>query len=152
MDDSQRFLQILQSHRELNKTFYQLLQSAANLHGITPVQFIVLAHLARNPNIRLSDLAERMNLGNSTMSGIIDRMVKAELVSRERTEADRRAMTLNLTEKGLTLRQETEATKIKFLQPLLQLSERDQLEWHRIQQDIIRILDQVREEVPHHNG
>lgn len=104
-----------------------------------------------NPNIRLSDLAERMNISNSTMSGIIDRMVKAGLVMRERTEADRRAITLNMTEQGLALRQATEKTKMKFLEPLLQLSERDQLEWQRIQHEIIRILNQVREEVPN-NG
>lgn len=151
MDDNLRFLQIHQSHRELNRAFYQLLQRAASLHGITPVQFIVLALLARHPNIRLSDLAERMNLSNSTMSGIVDRMVKAEYVSRERTEADRRAITLNLTKDGHALWQATQETKMKFLEPLLQLSERDQLEWQRIQQDIIRILNQVREEVPH-NG
>lgn len=151
MDDNQRVLQILHGHREINKAFYCLLSKAANEHGITPMQLIVLGRLAENPNTRLSDLAERMNLGNSTMSGIIDRMVKADYVSRERAPNDRRAITLSLTEKGMALRNATESTKMTQLRPLLQLSEQDQREWLRIQQEMIHILrNQVRKE--DHNG
>lgn len=151
MDDNQRVLQILNGHREINKAFYCLLAKAANEHGITPMQLVVLGKLAENPNTRLSDLAERMNLGNSTMSGIIDRMVKADYVSRERAPDDRRAITLSLTDKGMALRSATESTKMAQLRPLLQLSEQDQREWLRIQQEMIRILrNQVRKE--DHNG
>lgn len=147
MDDNQRVLRIIHGHREISKAFYGLLSKAASRHGITPVQLVVLSRLSEHPNIRLSDLAERMNLGNSTMSGIIDRMVKADLVSRERTEADRRAITLSLTTKGAELRKATEATKMQQLQPLLELPEHDQREWLRIQQDMIHILkDQQRKE------
>ncbi|MFC5530818.1 MarR family winged helix-turn-helix transcriptional regulator [Cohnella yongneupensis] len=143
MDDNQRVMQIFQAHREINKAFFQLLLKAANQHNITPVQLVVLGKLAEHPNMRLSDLSDRMSLGNSTTSGIIDRMVKAGFVSRERTESDRRAITLNLTDKGVELRKATEATRMTLLHPLLQLSEPDQREWLRIQQDIIRIIKQV---------
>lgn len=141
MDDNQRRLQqILNTHREINKAFLQLLHKAATQHGISPVQLIVLGKLSEHPDIRLSDLADRMSISNSTMSGIIDRMVKAGFVSRERTEADRRAMTLNLTDKGLELREATEETRIAMLEPLLQLPEQDLQEWHRLQQEMIRII------------
>ncbi|WP_027086440.1 MarR family winged helix-turn-helix transcriptional regulator [Cohnella panacarvi] len=141
MDDNHSKLQqILNTHREINKAFLHLLHKAATQHGISPVQLIVLGKLSEHPNIRLSDLADRMSIGNSTMSGIIDRMVKAGYVSRERTEADRRAMTLNLTDKGWELREATEETRIAMLEPLLQLSDQDLLEWHRLQKEIIRII------------
>ncbi|MBO9599645.1 MAG: MarR family transcriptional regulator [Cohnella sp.] len=141
MDDTQRKLQqILNAHREINKAFHHLLHKAATQHGISPVQLFVLGKLTEHPNIRLSELADLMYIGNSTMSGIIDRMVKAGYVSRERTEADRRAMTLNLTDKGRELRKAAEETRIAMLEPLLQLSDQDILEWHRLQQEIIRII------------
>lgn len=150
MNDNQSLLQqIFYSHREMNKAFFQLLHKAASQHGITPVQLIVLGKLAEHPNIRLSDLADRVNLGLSTTSGIVDRMVKAGLVSRERTEADRRTMTLNLTDTGWKLREATEATRVALLEPLLQLSEQELREWHRLQQEIIRIIKPAREEVQH---
>ena len=150
MDDNRLVLQqILNAHREINKAFFHLMNKAAIQHGITPVQLIVLGKLAEHPNTRLSELADRVNLGNSTMSGIVDRMVKAGFVTRERTEADRRAITLNLTDKGWKLREATEATRVALLEPLLQLSEQELREWHRLQQEIIRIIKPAREEVHH---
>lgn len=99
-----------------------------------------------HPDIRLSELAEKLNVGNSTTSGIVDRMVKAGIVERERTPADRRAMTLSLTEKGKELWRETDKTRMKMLSPLLDFPEHDHRELSRLQNEVLRLLRQSREE------
>lgn len=149
MDDRQRVLQIFQTYREVNQAFFHVLTRAAQQHGVTPLQLIVLRALQDKPSCRLSELAEYLNLGNSTTSGIVDRMVKADLVSRKRTEEDRRAITLTLTDKGKRLWKETDETRFRMLAPLSELTDHDRRELERIQQEILRILKKIREVVPH---
>jgi len=142
----QRILEIFQSYREVHQAFFQLMTKAARKHKLTALQLIVLRVLREHPEIRLSDLAEKVKLGNSTTSGIVDRMVKAGLVDRERTETDRRAMTLTLSEKGMALWRETEATRLHMMRSLLELPEEDQRELDRIQQKVLQLLRNYREE------
>lgn len=142
----QRILEIFQSYREVHQAFFQLMTKAASKHKLTALQLIVLRVLREHPEIRLSDLAEKVKLGNSTTSGIVDRMVKAGLVDRERTETDRRAMTLTLSEKGMALWRETETTRLHMMRSLLELPEEDQRELDRIQQKVLHLLRNYREE------
>ncbi|RAP73440.1 MarR family winged helix-turn-helix transcriptional regulator [Paenibacillus montanisoli] len=146
MNGEQRILQIFQSYREVNQAFFHVMKKVAQKHDLTPMQLIVLRILNRHPAIKLTELAEKLHLGNSTTSGIIDRMVKAELVSRERTEEDRRAITLTLTDKGKALWEASDSTRIMMFQPLLRLPEEDQEQFLRIQNEILDILRQVRED------
>ncbi|MBP3966010.1 MULTISPECIES: MarR family winged helix-turn-helix transcriptional regulator [Paenibacillus] len=146
MDEQQRILQIFQSYREVNQAFFQVMKKVAQQHRITPIQLIVIRILKEHPEIKLTELAEKLNLGNSTTSGIIDRMVRDDLVCRARTEADRRAMTLTLSDKGNTLWEESNTTRTLLYQPLLQLSEEDQQQFLRIQTEILGILRKVKED------
>lgn len=93
------------------------------------------------------ELSEKLRLGNSTTSGIVDRMHKAGLVTRERTERDRRAMTLKLSEKGAGLWEESNATRMLLLQPLFGLSAEDQEQFHRIQSEILSLLKNISKDV-----
>ncbi|MBO9606446.1 MAG: MarR family transcriptional regulator [Paenibacillaceae bacterium] len=147
MNEQQRVVHIFQTYREINQAFFQVMSKAARQHGITPLQLIVLRLLNEYPSCSLTRLAENLNLGNSTTSGIIDRMVRAELVTRERTETDRRAMTLTLTEKGKRLWHDSDATRMRMLSGLLEISPEDLLELERIQLQVLRILRKVREDV-----
>lgn len=144
--EDQRILQIFQSYREVNQAFFQLMTKAASKHKLTALQLIVLRILQEHPEIQLSELADKLSLGNSTTSGIVDRMVKSELVERERTKTDRRATTLKLSEKGMELWRETKVIGLNMMRPLLELPEEDLRELERIQQDVLRILRKSREE------
>lgn len=146
MDDKQRVMDIFQSFREVNQAFFQVMMKAAHHHGVTPIQFMVMRVLSDHPDIGLTELAEKILLGNSTTSGIVDRMVKAGLVSRERSDEDRRSVTLKLTAKGEQIWEETDGTRMRLLHPLLEVSEEDQRNLHRIHEQIVQILHRVREE------
>ncbi|WP_336776436.1 MarR family winged helix-turn-helix transcriptional regulator [Paenibacillus sp. MMO-58] len=144
--EEQRIVGIFQAYREINQVFFQIMSKAASKHNLTALQLLVLRILHETPEIRMSELAEKLNVGNSTMSGIVDRMVKAGILERERTEADRRAMTMKLTERGKELWRETDATRMNMMRPLLSMTEHDHRELSRLQKEVLRLLKLSKEE------
>ncbi len=146
MDSEQRVEEIVKSFREVNKMFFHVLMKAAQPHDLTAVQLWVLKVLAERPGISLSELAERILLGNSTTSGIIDRMEKAGFVTRERSAEDRRIIQLRLTEHGERLWAETNGERVSRLSPILSLPEEDQQHLLRIHGQIVQLLQQSRED------
>lgn len=72
-------------------------------HGITATQLNVIKLLEQVEGLSLSELSRRMAAKNSTVTGIIDRMVAAELVVREQSTEDRRVWKIRLTERGRKL-------------------------------------------------
>jgi len=60
----------------------------------------VLLALYRADGQTISELGEAVSLEKSTMTGLIDRMVRAALVNREADPADRRVLRVWLTERG----------------------------------------------------
>jgi DNA-binding MarR family transcriptional regulator len=144
--EEQRIVGIFQAYREINQAFFQILSKAASKHNLTALQLLVLRILHETPEIRMSELAEKLNVGNSTMSGIVDRMVKAGILERKRTEADRRAMTMKLTERGKELWAETDATRMNMMRPLLSMTEHDHRELSRLQNEVLRLLKLSKEE------
>lgn len=92
--------EILYSVFRMQKALYRLVREDAARVGITEVQLMILYTLWKKENIRLNDLAEKLNLSNSNVSGTVDRLVSAGLVAREASKEDRRAVILSLTDKG----------------------------------------------------
>lgn len=60
----------------------------------------VLLGLYRADGQTITELGDLVNLEKSTMTGVIDRMVRAGLVTREADPADRRVLRVWLTERG----------------------------------------------------
>jgi len=69
-------------------------------YRITTPQLTVLRLLKTTGDLRLSDLSVKINLTNSTVTGIIDRLERAGLVSRQRSTDDRRVILVKITAKG----------------------------------------------------
>ncbi|MDH3958532.1 MAG: MarR family transcriptional regulator [Actinomycetota bacterium] len=72
------------------------------LHGLTGTDYQILVELSESPNrrMRMSTLADHVQLSRSRLSHQIDRMTKADLVTREVCEQDGRGMFAVLTERG----------------------------------------------------
>lgn len=68
--------------------------------GLTAPQLLVLQEIAALGPAKPSVVAKNVHLSQATVTSIIDRLVKAELVTRERSEEDRRAVDLTLTDEG----------------------------------------------------
>jgi len=68
--------------------------------GVTGAQVWILAAIAESPGITVSELSETLTVHISTTSNMLDKLAKAELVQRTRSETDRRVVNLSLTAKG----------------------------------------------------
>ena len=70
---------------------------------ITPVQYAVLYCLWENDRRSPKEIAERLKLENSTISGILERMEKKGLIERSISKEDRRFVQVLVTKKGASL-------------------------------------------------
>lgn len=68
--------------------------------GITVVHGGALFFLARHHDCLLSDLADGLDLNNSAITGLANRMEAAGLITRHRSRADGRATRVSLTKEG----------------------------------------------------
>jgi DNA-binding MarR family transcriptional regulator len=78
--------------RELRKETSQL--------GVTGGQVTLLYLISQNPGIGVGELAERERIATPTASGLVDRLERAKLIERLRSETDRRRIGLTITAAG----------------------------------------------------
>lgn len=69
--------------------------------GVSGAQVWILATLAETPDITVSQLSEALAVHISTASNMLDKLAKANLVERRRSETDRRVVHLRLSPEGL---------------------------------------------------
>jgi len=69
---------------------------------LSPGRFAALVLIDRNPGISQTALSRAIGSDKSTLTPMLDKLVKTGLVSRERTHADRRLYQLKLTAAGKT--------------------------------------------------
>jgi DNA-binding MarR family transcriptional regulator len=81
----------------------RLTKEVARASNLTGPQLTVVKMLHHLGDLSLSELSDRIRAGNSTVSGIIDRMEREELVRRVRSKEDRRVVHIKLTDKGREL-------------------------------------------------
>lgn len=68
--------------------------------GVTRIQWVAMYYLLKNKNLIQRSLADKMDIKESTVVRLIDRMEKDGLVERTKDSSDRRVTYLNLTQKG----------------------------------------------------
>ena len=68
--------------------------------GLSPGRFAALLLIDRNPGISQTALSRAIGSDKSTLTPVLDDLVKRGLISRERTRTDRRLYELKLTDAG----------------------------------------------------
>jgi len=71
--------------------------------GVTAPQSFVLFDLLDHEGSNVKDIAFRVQLDSSAVTGVIDRLYKDELVKREEDPSDRRSLKIQFTPKGRKL-------------------------------------------------
>ena len=74
-------------------------------YGMTRVQWIALFYIGKADGIFQKELSDLMNVKESSMVRLIDRMEKEDLVIRKKQTNDRRVTSIFLTLKGKELRE-----------------------------------------------
>ena len=90
--------EIIEIFRSIKKASSCKFEKSAKKYGFTAPQLGVIFHLHMMPSITLQALSEHMNLTKSTVSGIIDRLEKQGVVTREIPKDNRRIVELSITE------------------------------------------------------
>ncbi len=75
----------------------------AKTTGLTAPQMLLLQTLRDRGDMTIGDLARHMSLSQATVTTIIDRLEKRDLVKRERSNQDKRKVFAQLTDEGLDI-------------------------------------------------
>ncbi|WP_223066706.1 MarR family winged helix-turn-helix transcriptional regulator [Paenibacillus caui] len=145
MEQRKIYHELFDTFRELRRSFHQVISKEAEKSCITAVQFHAMSALRKQPDIGMSELAEQLHLGNSTLSGVIDRMEKAGYVERRRSEVDRRTVTLQLTEEGREVEERTNQLYKQAISRLDAIPEEEFEHLIRTFRQMIHLLETERE-------
>lgn len=88
--------------------------------GITVPQFTALQTLINNGDMTIGELSQQMDLACSTITDLIDRMEKNELVKREKDQKDKRVVRVVVLTKGHDILQKVLERRISFLEVKLE--------------------------------
>jgi len=109
--------------------------------GLTYPQYLVLIVLWEDDGLSVNKISDKLMLDTNTLSPLLKRMEKMELLNRRRSSKDERSVEVHLTEQGKQLKSEARHIPEKLLNNLLtenvELSDVVQLkellsEWIRI--------------------
>ena len=72
--------------------------------GLTYPQYLVLMILWEKDHVSVNEITDKLILNTNTVTPLLKRMEKQELITRQRSEVDERRIIVSLTEKGHQLR------------------------------------------------
>ena len=132
---------ILRSLRRITRAIDLHSRKLANTFGLTGPQLVCLRALARRGAVTPSVLAREVSLSQGTVTGILDRLVARQLVTRERNPADRRQVTVTLTDSGRQLVDSAPSPlQERFVEHLSRLEAAEQ---ERIRRTLDRVVDMM---------
>ncbi|MDK2868632.1 MAG: MarR family transcriptional regulator, organic hydroperoxide resistance regulator [Clostridiales bacterium] len=86
---------------------------------ITPPQFEALQFLINDERLTISELSNNMFLACSTVTDLLDRMERNELVKRVKDDQDRRIVRIMVLPKGHELLNKVIETRIRYIEAML---------------------------------
>lgn len=86
---------------------------------ITPPQFEALQHLIYEERLTIGELSSRMYLACSTVTDLLDRMERNELVKRVKDESDRRIVRVEVLPKGHDLLEQVMQNRRLYIESVL---------------------------------
>jgi DNA-binding MarR family transcriptional regulator len=98
----------------------RLTKELARRANLTGPQLTVIKMLEGLGDLSLSELSDRIRAQNSTVTGIIDRMEREELVVRARSTEDRRVVHIKLTDKGRRIAKEIDIEPMEIFRAALE--------------------------------
>ena len=133
--------EIIDNLRRIFQAINEYSRTAERVTGLTGPQLWALKILENTSPLRVSYLAHQMYLHPATVVGILDRLETKGLVSRTRSQEDRRAVDLNLTDLGWKLaRTAPEDTQVILGKGLEKLSDDQYLAVEEGMMLMVRIL------------
>ena len=98
MEESSRIEEMLTAMKRIMSLIKQNFERDFKKMQVTQSQILVMRVLNQYGDMKVSDISRELDLSNSTVSGIIDRLVEKKIVKRKRSEKDRRIVMITLAE------------------------------------------------------
>jgi DNA-binding MarR family transcriptional regulator len=89
-------MELLKSLFHINRLLFQEINKIFAVKGLNPTEVMILYCLKHGDDCKVSDLAFCLGIPLSTLTGILDRLAEKGLISRERSDEDRRVVTVKL--------------------------------------------------------
>ncbi len=110
-------------------------------YGLTGPQLIILQEIAANSRISVTELGRAISLSQGTVTGIISRLEKKELVYKRKSEKDKRRTELYVTEKCTQILENAPPPlQETFLEQFSEISDWEQM---MIMSSLRRIVDMM---------
>lgn len=96
--------------------------------GLTGPQLVILQELSNHEPVSVSELAKLISLSQATVTDIVTRLEKRELLTKKRSEVDKRRVMIFLTDKGRELLDKAPSPlQDKFIESFYVLEDWEQL-------------------------
>ncbi|MGH8302928.1 MAG: MarR family winged helix-turn-helix transcriptional regulator [Steroidobacteraceae bacterium] len=92
--------QLVLAVRALSQALQELFAAGARASGLPLLEFQVLVRAVDGDGVIARDAGRQLRLSTSTMSGLVDRLVRDKLIRRAPHPSDRRLLLLQATPKG----------------------------------------------------
>ncbi|WP_434750629.1 MarR family winged helix-turn-helix transcriptional regulator [Paenibacillus amylolyticus] len=125
MTDTYEVFYIINSFRQVNQMLFRAFWNENKEIELTSIQFMVLSILKERPSLGINDVADLCHMGSSSMSAVVERLVKGEYIVRTRSDADRRSVMLQITAKGEKAQHETQHLWMERVSPILEIPKED---------------------------
>lgn len=96
MEDINGSTKVVKLFSEVMRVFKHSMKKVFEDMGLTGPQGMVLGILSKEKTMKISDLSVKLNLSNSTVSGIVDRLENQGIVERNRSEEDKRVVYVSI--------------------------------------------------------
>lgn len=113
--------------------------SKNNTNKLTPTQMMITRYLFKNSNRKIyqKDIEKDLSFRKSTISGIIQTMIKNNIITTISSKEDARSKEILLTENGIKINKEIEENILKF----------DKILKNNINSDDLRIFFKVTKQI-----
>ncbi len=98
MENIEKTYEVMKKLKSIKESMHQMMQNQLKDLTLTGPQGMVVGLLTRNDSLRMSELADKLGLSVSTVSEIIDRLERMEVVKRLKSEEDGRVVLVKLTD------------------------------------------------------
>lgn len=130
-------ISLISKIREKVNRFIVSEMSKCGIEGIVTSHGDIIYALFKKPRLTMAEIADKIGRDKSTVTALVDKLVRLGYVAKERDTADTRVVYVTLTHKGNELKPIFEAISSEILDVFyLDISEKEK-------EELIRILNKI---------
>ncbi len=113
--------------REINLMLKENIRNTFKNCGLTFPQMMAIRILSKRKRLKVTELSSEMNLAASTVSGIVDRLEKMDLVKRVRSEEDKRIVYVEISDRAEEIHEDVHNLMNNYLENILRDASREEI-------------------------